>query len=356
MGRTDEQSDSQFTALQHLMSTTISQHESDHELTDKTQIVYTLPYSTQPLYGTLFKQLESNLHEYGLTSMGVVSGTLDEVFFKLGGEDTEVYDSSDLAVDMSQYMYPTGALITTDNIGSNNLENTSIYVLFERLVSQIKAIANRKIAHAKKDQYTSFLVTPIILFSFLASLLYQALLIPPGFQIPVGNATATTNSMYSMFAVSSIVTPHTWMAAHQSSYSPPPSTHSFESVRSADSVWVFSSMQTSTRGLTAVDGNDGNVTITDDAVIKLLQHAPPTLIADAFTIFMFYIMFLSIPGVTGEFIVRERTDKLRSLLAVESCTSLAYWLGTLLGDLSILSMPLLVSATHSHDIKILSWF
>lgn len=54
-------------------------------------------------------------------------------------------------------------------------------------------------------------------------------------------------------------------------------------------------------------------------------------------------MYIGVVGVTGEFVTRERFDKLRSLLAVEGCTSLAYWLGTLVGDLSVMSTPLLVS-------------
>ena len=350
LGRTDSQSADQFTALQSLVSSAIPTSELNHELTDHTQIVYTLPYSAQPQYGALFKQLETNLCEYGLTSMGLVSGTLDEVFFKLGGEDTEVYNSSDLVVDMSQYLYPIGSSSSSTSISNEN--DTSVYQLLERLVSQIKAVAARKIAHAKKDQYTNFLVMPIILFSFLASLIYQALLIPPGLQIPAGNATNTLSSTLSLPVTLSstlpFVSPYTWIANHQSSYIPSTDVHSFSIDLIPKPLWTFAfTSYNQVRSLQSADGLSGNVTtITDDAVLRLLQNAPPTLLADLVTIMLCYMMFLGIPGVTGEFIVRERVDKLRSLLAVEGCTSLAYWFGTLLGDLFVLSLPLLVSKLY----------
>ena len=50
---------------------------------------------------------------------------------------------------------------------------------------------------------------------------------------------------------------------------------------------------------------------------------------------------IGVPGIVGDFIVRERLDKLRSLLTVQGCTKYAYWLGTLLGDLTLLSSALI---------------
>ena len=47
------------------------------------------------------------------------------------------------------------------------------------------------------------------------------------------------------------------------------------------------------------------------------------------------------PGIVGDFIVKERLDKLRSLLTVQGCTKYAYWVGTLLGDMALLSVALI---------------
>lgn len=316
----------------------IPQSELDLELTDKTQIVYVLPYSKQSLYGTLFRHLEGNLSEFGLVNMGVISGTLDEVFFKLGGETSEVYDSSDLSIDMSQYMRPSVSATSNNNSISNSTtgdrsstdsgyndsgnEMSSTQQWFIRLLSQVEAIALRKIVHARKDKYTGFLIMPVILLSLLAALLYQALLIPPDFQNPTTNSTTTTTSSISSasFVLSSqyqsssiasavnvmsnyiplsscVVTPYQWIASHQASYSTttmntnthPSISHHLQSTVTAHLPWHTTGVESSP----TPDGSGGNITITDDAVLQLLQHAPPTLIADALTVFLFYMMFLS---------------------------------------------------------------
>jgi ABC-type multidrug transport system ATPase subunit len=50
--------------------------------------------------------------------------------------------------------------------------------------------------------------------------------------------------------------------------------------------------------------------------------------------------YLGVPGLISEFIVRERNDKLRNLLTVMGCDFRAYWLGTLIADYIIMSIPM----------------
>ena len=47
-------------------------------------------------------------------------------------------------------------------------------------------------------------------------------------------------------------------------------------------------------------------------------------------------------GILGEFIVKERCDLMRSLLRIGGCRHVSYWVGTVLGDLCLLSFSVLV--------------
>ncbi len=51
---------------------------------------------------------------------------------------------------------------------------------------------------------------------------------------------------------------------------------------------------------------------------------------------------LGVTGLLGDFLVRERCDKVRALLAVEGCHVTAYWTGTFLADYGLLSIGTLV--------------
>ena len=52
---------------------------------------------------------------------------------------------------------------------------------------------------------------------------------------------------------------------------------------------------------------------------------------DLVTILMYVGAYLGIPGLFAEFIVREREDRLRTVLTVMGCDYRAYWLGSFLG-------------------------
>jgi ABC-type multidrug transport system ATPase subunit len=52
--------------------------------------------------------------------------------------------------------------------------------------------------------------------------------------------------------------------------------------------------------------------------------------------------YLGAPGLIAEFIVRERTEKLRNLLTVMGCDFRAYWIGTFLADFILMCIPLVV--------------
>ena len=52
---------------------------------------------------------------------------------------------------------------------------------------------------------------------------------------------------------------------------------------------------------------------------------------DLVTILMYVGAYLGIPGLFAEFIVREREDKLRTVLTVMGCDYKAYWLGSFIG-------------------------
>ncbi len=52
--------------------------------------------------------------------------------------------------------------------------------------------------------------------------------------------------------------------------------------------------------------------------------------------------YFGAPGLIAEFLVRERVDKLRNVLTVMGCDFRAYWLGTLLADFILMSIPMCV--------------
>jgi hypothetical protein len=72
------------------------------------------------------------------------------------------------------------------------------------------------------------------------------------------------------------------------------------------------------------------------------------LVNDIIVSAMYMGAYLGAPGLIAEFIVKERNDKLRNVLTVMGCDFRAYWLGTLLADYVIMSIPL--------GVMYLSWF
>jgi ABC-type multidrug transport system ATPase subunit len=50
--------------------------------------------------------------------------------------------------------------------------------------------------------------------------------------------------------------------------------------------------------------------------------------------------YLGAPGLLAEFIVKERSDKLRNVLTVMGCDFRAYWIGTFLADFLIMMIPM----------------
>ncbi|RYH22368.1 ATP-binding cassette domain-containing protein [archaeon] len=52
--------------------------------------------------------------------------------------------------------------------------------------------------------------------------------------------------------------------------------------------------------------------------------------------------YLGAPGLIAEFIVKERTDKLRNVLTVMGCDFRAYWIGTFIADYILLLVPTVV--------------
>jgi hypothetical protein len=56
---------------------------------------------------------------------------------------------------------------------------------------------------------------------------------------------------------------------------------------------------------------------------------------------IYTIGYLGIPGILAEFVVRERNDKLKNVLNVMGCNTAAYWIGTWIADVILLSIPAL---------------
>eukprot|EP01031_Cornospumella_fuschlensis_P030350 gene30350-36672_t len=52
--------------------------------------------------------------------------------------------------------------------------------------------------------------------------------------------------------------------------------------------------------------------------------------------------FLGVPGLVAEFLVKERSDKLRNVLTVMGCDFKAYWIGTFVADFVLLLVPTIV--------------
>jgi hypothetical protein len=52
--------------------------------------------------------------------------------------------------------------------------------------------------------------------------------------------------------------------------------------------------------------------------------------------------YLGAPGLLAEFIVRERSDKLRNVLTVMGCDFRAYWIGTFIADFIVMMIPMVV--------------
>lgn len=67
-------------------------------------------------------------------------------------------------------------------------------------------------------------------------------------------------------------------------------------------------------------------------------------VLQAFALSAIYMgTYLGVPGLVGEFLVRERESRLRNLLTVCGCDFRAYWIGNFLGDIALLSIPLLTT-------------
>lgn len=79
------------------------------------------------------------------------------------------------------------------------------------------------------------------------------------------------------------------------------------------------------------------------AVLYHLQViAKDNLINDLVVSGMYIGAYLGAPGLIAEFLVRERSDKLRTVLTVMGCKFSAYWVGTFLADFLIMSIPTVV--------------
>lgn len=57
---------------------------------------------------------------------------------------------------------------------------------------------------------------------------------------------------------------------------------------------------------------------------------------------MYVGAYLGAPGLIAEFIVRERSDKLRNVLTVMGCDFRAYWIGTFIADYIIMLVPTVI--------------
>jgi len=64
-----------------------------------------------------------------------------------------------------------------------------------------------------------------------------------------------------------------------------------------------------------------------------------TAMKDLTTVLMYVGAYLGIPGLLVEFIVREREDKLRTVLTIMGCDFKAYWIGTFIADFILMSLP-----------------
>jgi ATP-binding cassette, subfamily A (ABC1), member 3 len=53
--------------------------------------------------------------------------------------------------------------------------------------------------------------------------------------------------------------------------------------------------------------------------------------------------YIGAPGLIAEFIVKERSDRLRNVLTVMGCDFRAYWLGTFLADFALLCLPMVLT-------------
>lgn len=66
------------------------------------------------------------------------------------------------------------------------------------------------------------------------------------------------------------------------------------------------------------------------------------LINDLLVSAIYMAGYFGAPGLIAEFLVRERVDKLRNVLTVMGCDFRAYWIGTLLADFILMSIPMCV--------------
>jgi hypothetical protein len=260
LGRSSDQTEEHKKRLSHTVTTVIPSSCIENDESDHTQLIFRVPYNAKSLYSNVLRHIEAEQELYGITSIGVTSGSLDEVFFKLGGEECEIYDRDETASVLNRLFSAIDGPIS----GKNS---------FSYLISQIYGIIYRKLKIAQRDTMI-YMTTVLILFlTLLAGLLYN----------PIETAT-------------------------------------------------IQYMQNNT------DFNSTNYESYDSTLIEQESR----IVADIFAIVMYYIMFFGVCGMTGDFIVRERCNKLRSLLTLQGCSSIAYWIGNFIADFSILLSLLLV--------------
>lgn len=63
---------------------------------------------------------------------------------------------------------------------------------------------------------------------------------------------------------------------------------------------------------------------------------------DVITAALYMGGYLGAPGLLAEFIVKERVNKLRNVLTVMGCSFEAYWIGTLIADYLLMSVPMVI--------------
>lgn len=164
--------------------------------------------------------IESESSNFGIACIGLKSGSLEEVFFKLGGETPESFLSEEATTIYQEYFSQQDDVRTI-------IENDA-FLLLQRLLVQIYAIMIRKLNYAQKDQYTWFLIGPIVFLSLISAVLYPLLILP-------------------------------------------------------DNIHIYTNSSIIPRS---------NATIDDDTFIDVIENSPRTILSNIFTILFYYMMFL----------------------------------------------------------------
>lgn len=64
-----------------------------------------------------------------------------------------------------------------------------------------------------------------------------------------------------------------------------------------------------------------------------------TVVSDLVAVGISMAGYIGAPGLIAEFLVRERTDRLRNVLTVMGCSTVAYWVGSFIADFILLLVP-----------------